>query len=102
MRSISTLTSVAAAFVLTLGAANALGQTNGNIELNPKDTRSYSQREQDRGFAEAQKGYEHVQAEREAEKMRDTRHDGRLKTGKDSSLGGGIEPPNVNWRTTTK
>jgi len=102
MKSISTWASVAAAVFLALGAANAHGQSNKKVDLTPKDTRSYSQKEQDHGFAEAKKGYEHLQREKEAERMRDTRHDGRLKTGKDSSLGGGAEPPNINWKTTTK
>lgn len=103
MKFVSTLASVAAVASLGLGAGNALAQSGKSVDLNLKDTRSYSQREQDRGFAEARKGYEHVQREKEAERRRDTRHDGfRVKTGKDSSLGGGLTPPSVDWRTTTK
>ncbi|MDQ7954773.1 MAG: hypothetical protein RET84_02640 [Pseudomonadota bacterium] len=103
MKFASTLTSIAAAACLALGAASALSQSNRSVDLNPKDTRSYSQREQDRGFAEAQKGYEHVQREKQAEAMRDKTHDGfRYKTGKDTSVGGSFDPPGINVRTTTK
>lgn len=102
MKLVSTLTAIAAVTFLALGAASVPAQSSRSVDLFPKDTRSHSQREQDRGFAEAQKGYEHVQREKQAEAMRDKRHDGRVMTGKDSSLGGGVMPPSINWMTTTK
>ena len=102
MIQVSTRSRLIAVIVLALGTASAVAQSNKNIDLTAKDTRTFAQKEQDRNSAEARKGYEHTQREKDAEKYRDTRHDGRLKTGKDSSVGAGIDPPNVNWRTTTK
>lgn len=102
MKLISTLTSIAAAAFLALGAASAPAQSSSGVDLFPKDTRSHSQREQDRNAADAQKGYEHVERAKAAELMRDKRHDGRLKTSPDSSLGGGVAPPSIDWKATFK
>lgn len=103
MQPLAAIGIVLATGLLTLLPAYTFAQNRDrHVDLNPKDNRSYSEREQARGMAEAQKGYEHTQQEKEREQMRDKTHDGRLPVGKDSSVGAQTNPPGINYRTTTK
>jgi hypothetical protein len=72
------------------------------IDLNPRDNRSYAEREQQRGMSEAQRGYEHTQREQQQEKMRDKTHDGRVKIDGNTSVGVDNNPPSINIRKGTQ
>lgn len=87
----------------TFALASLAVQAQQKPDLFPKDNRSYSEKERARSEAEAKKGYEALQREKQAEAMRDKTHDGlRYKTGKDTSVGLQKDPPGINVRTTTK
>lgn len=66
-----------------------------------EDQQTYSEREQQRGWDEAKKGYEQTQREKTQEIMRDQSHDGRVKVDTNTSIGVQSDPPSVNVRTTT-
>jgi len=85
---------------LAIASAPALAQQSIATPL--KDTRTYSQKEQARSEAEATKGYQALQREKQAETMRNKTHDGRIMIGKDTSVGGSASPPTVNVRTEMK
>lgn len=70
------------------------------VELSPKDTRTEAQKNFDRNEATARAEYDRRQKEKTAEAMRDKTHDLRLKTGKDTSVGGGLNPPSVDIKKT--
>ncbi|MFK4705969.1 hypothetical protein ABIC83_002808 [Roseateles asaccharophilus] len=65
-----------------------------------KDTRSEAQRTFDRNMENANKVHQREQEAKKREEMRDKTHDGRLKTGKDTSVS--ADKNGVNVRTTTK
>ena len=68
------------------------------VNLSPKDTRTYSQKEQDRSAAQAAKGGEILRQEKVKEQMRDKTHDNRIPVGKGASVGVQGDPPGVNIR----
>lgn len=65
------------------------------------EVKTYSEQEQQRGWDEAKKGYEQLQAEKTQEMMRDKSHDGRVKIDTNTSVGAQTDPASVNIRTTT-
>lgn len=68
------------------------------VNISPKDTRTYSQKEQDRSAAQAAKGGEILRQEKVKEQMRDKTHDNRLPLGKGTSAGVQTDPPGANIR----
>ena len=101
MRSI---TSILAITLLLAAQGSAFAQQNQGkkVELFPKDTRTHAEKEQARSEAQAKAGYEAVQRQKQAEAMRDKRHDNRVKVGPNTSVGVQGDPAGVNVRTTTK
>lgn len=94
---------IATAIVLAVQATAQAQQSQGKkVDLFPKDTRTHAEREQARSEAQAKAGYEAVQRQKQAEEMRDKRHDNRVKFGPNTSVGAQTDPPGVNVRTTTK
>lgn len=91
--------SIAITFISAVLSFSASYTSAKDINLNPKDTRTYSERERDRSWSEAKKGYDYSQNKRNREEMRDKTHDNRYKIGKDSSVGFQSNPPGVNYRT---
>ncbi len=57
-----------------------------------------AQQQFEKGMKEAQKGYKVDQDRKSKEQMRDKRHDNRLKTGKNTSIG--VSPKGVNVKKT--
>ena len=71
-----------------------------HVELFPKDTRTVAQKDFARNEAAVRAESDRRQKEKTAEAMRDKTHDLRLKTGKDTSVGGSLNPPSVDIKKT--
>jgi hypothetical protein len=98
----TTLFLLVVAAVLTAAPGARAQSKDKKADLFPKDERTYAQKEHDRNAADVKKASEAQQKSKTAEVMRDKTHDGRVKVGKDISVGGQTGPTGLNVRTTTK
>lgn len=80
---------IALTIVILMGSNSAIAQNN-KVDLNPKDTRTYSEKERARSEAEVKRAYETVQQEKKREEMRDKAHDNRLNIDKNTSIAPGM------------
>ncbi len=65
------------------------------LDLSLKDTRTHAEKESDRTNREMKAEYDRQQQEKTKEAMRDKTHDGRLKVGDDTSVGGKVKDGTV-------
>jgi hypothetical protein len=85
-----------AVLLLSLAATSAYAQTENQLAQS-----SEAQRTLDENMRKADEAYKLLQREREHEQMRDKSHDfPRIQLDKDMSVGGTIDPPEINVRRT--
>jgi hypothetical protein len=69
--------------------------------LPPKDTRTEEQKRVEENLRRAKETEDKMKADQTKQDMRDTTHEGRLKLTPDMSVGGKIDPPQVDIRKST-